>query len=188
MYKLIVSAIFLTISLSAFGDLPSIGVTQAQSYEVVERGVHELHGEKYISACAVSSARSKEKRAQTMVKAVLDVSNDAPERKVELFLAPHKDLCLEGRLIGTTYYSPDGQGWKAITSNRWTWYIMTTGVEVTPKQISDTLIYESRRDEFKTKYGVWNYSEKLDEFVKEKLGREPEYVTSGVWVDTYLVE
>ncbi len=188
MTKNIFAVFGLLFTYGALAASASIGTDKAQSYQVAAEETMRDGSDEYLYVCAATKAASKEERAQTMVKAILKVTKKVPDTKVILYLAPHGKLCQVGRLIGTAYYSPSGEGWKGIASGTWTWYLLTTGSKVTQQQIADTIIYEDNKAEFKQEYGDFDYSEKLDDFVTEKLGRKPKYVTSGMWVDTFLVE
>ncbi|WP_431688179.1 DUF4875 domain-containing protein [Hahella sp. NBU794] len=167
---------------------PSIGFSKAAAYDVVSQEKISEGDYDYIFSCVASKAIGKEERAHTMVKAIMDIQSASPDIKIALHLAPDRALCQEGRLIGASYYSPDGSGWKGVGRGSWTWNISTTGKKVTEQEISDTVLYEKSKPEFKKKFGDLYYSEKLDEYVKSQLGHEPKYVTTGLWVDTYHVE
>ncbi|WLQ14439.1 DUF4875 domain-containing protein [Hahella aquimaris] len=168
---------------------PSIGFSKAATYDVVSQEKISAGDYDYIFSCVTSRAVGKEERAHTMVKAIMDIQSASPPGiKIALHLAPDRSLCQEGRLIGVSYYSPDGSGWKRVGRGSWTWNISTTGKKVTEQEISDTVLYEKSKPEFKKKFGDLYYSEKLDEYVKSQLGHEPKYVTTGLWVDTYHVE
>lgn len=171
-------------------EAPTIGMEKAGEYAVasVEIFEEERRDEQYVFACVSSRVEGKESRAQTMVKAMMELAHDHPDHRILLFLAPHEGLCFEGRLTGTGYLSPQGNGWPAAAPGQWTWNLLTTDRKVSDRQVADTVIYESHKDEFRSRYGVYDYHDKLDDFVRSELGRKPEYVTSGLWVDTYYVE
>ena len=188
MTKYVITVLSLVLTFGVDATPPSIGSDKAQNYEIAtEDKINESNNE-HIFVCAATTAATKDERAQTMIKIVLDVANKSPDLKIALYLAPHVKLCQVGRLIGTAYYSPTGEGWKGAARGKWTWNILTTGSKVSEQEITDTIIYEDHKLEFKKKYGAIDYSEKLDEFVVNKLGRKPKYVTSGLWVDTFFVE
>ena len=171
-------------------DLPSIGVENAGEYVLASVDIpeDERQEEQYVFACIASRVEGKQARAQTMVKAMMELAHNHPDHRILLFLAPHEGLCFEGRLTGTGYLSPQGNGWPAAAPGQWTWNLLTTARKVSDRQVADTIMYESKKDEFRNRYGVYDYHDKLDDFVRSELGREPEYVTSGLWVDTYHVE
>ncbi|MGI9317409.1 MAG: DUF4875 domain-containing protein [bacterium] len=177
-------------SVTALAQEPSIGTSKAIVFEMVSSEKIWDSASEYLFACAASKAKTKEERAQTIVKAILALEEDFPAIKIALHLAAEKSLCQEGRLIGTGYYSPDGSGWKELlgVGGSWKWNILTTDVQVTEQQISDTVLYENKKPEFKKKYGVYDYSDKLDAYIENQLGRRPSYIASGLWVDTYFVE
>ncbi len=161
-----------------------IGSNLASEYIIVENDNNKDH----ISICAVSNAVGKKQRAQTMINIALEVEKQTPESLYVISLAPHKELCSIGRLIGTTYYSPSGSGWSQIKKGDWKWYILTTNAKVTKRQISDTVLYETNKKKFETEFGSLEYSKKLDVFIEKENGHKAKYVTSGMWVDDYYFE
>lgn len=177
------------LSASATADhMPRIGAQHAVAYEISELEIVESSDGDYVHVCAASTAASKDERAHTMVQVVMDLAADHQGRRIHLYLAPHTGLCQEGRLIGETYFSPTGEGWKGLSTKPWTWQILTTGFKVTVHQIEDTLIYERHKPRFKEEFGVMNYGEPLEAYVTDESGHSPHYVTSGLWVDRVHVE
>ena len=188
MFRVVGITILLLLSPFNIAKTPAIGTSKAMHYDLASKELVDGRGYNYIFACIVSQASNKEERAQTMVKAIIDIEKETPNKKIALYLAPDKRLCKEGRLTGTSYYSPDGSGWKGVAGGSWTWNILTTGVKITDQQISDTVLYESHISKFKKKYGIYDYSDKLDDYVTSQLGRKPTYINSGLWIDTYHFE
>lgn len=167
---------------------PRIGAYKAKPYSVAVKD-RVVDGElAYLFVCASSSAATKEERAHTLVKVTLDHAKDSPGERVHVFLAPHKELCQEGRITGMSFYNPEGDGWKGVKSGNWRWWILTTDYSVTKQEIADTLIYERNKEAFQQKYGVYDYAHKLNAHVRSLVGREPVYVKAGAWVDHYYQE
>jgi hypothetical protein len=167
---------------------PHPAVDQAVPYELVSQQTINAHGETYEQFCVASQAASKAQRAHTMVKAVLAAKQEHPDVNMILMLAPDKALCHLGRLTGMLYHVPSGTGWAGVYPGSWHWHILTTGRAVTEQQIVDTVLYERHVAEFKARFGELDYHPELDAFVRDQLGREPDYVTTGLWVDVYHTE
>lgn len=190
MYRPMIKTItaLLLVSNGVLASTPSIGLDKAKNYQIAKQKLNRDSHNTYQFVCAVSQAKSKRERAQTMIKVVSDLAKSIPDTKILVYLAPHAKLCQVGRLIGTAYYSPAGDGWQSVHPGNWTWNILTTASKVSPQKVSDTIIYETNKAKFKRQYGDMDYHAKLDQFVRKTLGRKPRYITSGMWVDTYLVE
>jgi len=167
---------------------PTIGMSKAVEYEISELENAKSADFEYVYVCASSPAKTKEERAHTMVKVIMDLEPKYENLRFQVYLAPHQDLCQEGRLIGETYYSPKGLGWKGLSAKKWTWQILTTDFKVTNHQIKDTLTYVNNKTRFETEFGVMDYGEKLDKYVEKKIGHSPHYVTSGLWIDGFHKE
>ncbi len=186
--KIVAVTLILFFAHSIGAELPSIGMDESEEYEISKLEKVKSADFDFIYICASSLAKTKKERAHTMVKVVMDSKAKYEGLRLQIDLAPHNDLCQLGRLIGQAYFSPKGLGWQGLSSRKWTWQILTTNFKVSDHEIKDTLIYETNKDRFKEEYGVMSFHEKLEEYVKQKIGHSPHYVTAGLWVDGFHKE
>jgi len=161
---------------------------QAAEYTIVESTLENNGHVSYKFICAVSNAVGKAQRAQTIINLGLDELDATNSKNMEIFLVPSKALCQESRAIGIGYFVPSGSGWKGLSSGEWTWLILTSNASITNQEVEDSELLEKLKPEFKKKYGMYEYSDKLDEFIKNKLGRDPVYAAPGMWNEVFLKE
>ncbi len=160
----------------------------AAEYRVTEKSIEDARGDQYLFICAVSSAVGMVQRAQTLVNLGLDHQNEltVDVDKMVLMLAPAETLCEESRVIAIGYFVPAGTGWTGISSGDWQWLVRTSHAKVSADEIEATQLYMSKKAEFIADFGMMDYPDKLDEFVAEQLGRDPKYVTAGMWNDDFV--
>ncbi len=160
----------------------------AAEYTVVEKSVEDASGDQYLYICAVSAAVGMVQRAQTLINIGLDHQNElsAAVNKMLLFLAPAEALCQETRVIAVGFFVLDGKGWSGVSSGEWQWLVRTSNAKVTAQEIEATEMYLANKADFINEFGGLNYSDKLDEFVTEQLGRAPKYASPGMWNEDFI--
>lgn len=158
----------------------------AAEYVIAEKSDQIVGEDGYVFICAVSKAIGQAQRAQTIVNVIYDTETWNGKKNVMVHLAPDAELCSEFDAIAIGFYIPSGNGWNIISNGKWMWLVRTSNIKVTAEEIEATKLRHAHKAEFKEKYGEFGYSEKLEEFIKNKLQRDPQYIKAGMWNDDFL--
>ncbi len=167
------------------------------NYKVVQIETAKEEAGTHVSACVISQAPTAESRKNTLIIATQNLHKEQKSDYYFITMANHESFCQhEERLTAIGMYSVNKTGWYGNnlytkTNQKYEWNVLTTDHTNTAAQIEYTLeylkVYAENKISFIEQYGVLNYYEPLREFVEKQISKEPEFVTSGMWVDNYFI-
>lgn len=132
----VILATVLLLGAPACGENQATAPTdQATVYELISSNETSFAARKRLSAMIVApTAVTHEQRAQTALKAAVDLQKEKRVDAVGVFLEISSSLAEKGYVLAIASYAPDGQGWGGKPFRHVTWEARATS-QVVPQNV-----------------------------------------------------
>lgn len=171
-------------SFAACGDTgPDFATDQAVEYEMVSIDDLSFLGRKRVSAVIVApTALTLEQRAQTALKAAVDLQKRTSADAVNVFLEISPGLAGLGFLLAKAQYAPDFRGWTGDRAYRnGSWEASATDEAIPETAIKIVELWGQHESKFQTIDdgfgGTMTDEPALNEYIAEIMDIDPEDVT-----------
>lgn len=152
-------------------NLPSL--EQAKPYQLIDSKDFSFAGRKRIEAVIVSSANSKDERAQTAMKAAIELQQKTDADVTAILLEMDKHSIRQGNALALANYAPDNGGLSG--DQNWTWEVEASDQPLAKLAINVITLWETSKNSFRKSDGLVD-EPKLKAAIAKQIGISIEQV------------
>lgn len=160
----------------------SIDLSKAKPYSIFHEGDFSFAGRKRMEWWVTSpEAKSFEERAQTAIKAAIDLQKKSNADMVSIWLEISPSIAGSGNQFAVARYAPDGAGISGVKKvDNWTWEVEATGDIPDQQSVTMAELWYHNRPSFLLKNGLTD-EPKLKAAIAKKLGIKADQVGLKLW-------
>ncbi len=142
-----------------------IDISKAKAYKIVGRGDFSFPGRERLEWFIVSDAKTKEERAQTVIKAAIELQEESGADVVNIMLEPDSDLVKLGYTLAIADFAPDKCGYSG--NKGWEWRVESSVDQFSEDDIIIARIWRNNKEKFRSADGGVD-EEKLKQFISDQ--------------------
>ncbi len=150
-------------------------ISKAKPYSIIGKDDISTPSRKRISVHIITKENNLtfEEKAQTVMKAAMNIQQDTEAKIVTVFLEISKESSGEGRILASAKYSPDNGGYSG--DQGFTWEVRSSRKNPTAVQIKCLELWIKNRKDFQKDDGMTD-EPRLVDYIADKLNISPEKV------------
>lgn len=148
-------------------------LSQAKPYVIIKKDDFSFAGrDRYEWSITAPRANSFEERAQTAMKAAMDLHKQRNCHVANILLEISEKLKGKGFPLAMVDYAPDGYGYTGKTGNdRWIWRVEASGDALDPQKIKFREVWNNNKEQFRNPDGAIDEG-RLGSYVAKKINIE----------------
>ena len=160
----------------------SIDLSKAKPYSIFHEGDFSFPGRKRMEWWVISpEAKSFEERAQTAIKAAIDLQKKSNADMVSIWLEINPILAGTSNQFAVVRYAPDGAGFSGIKKvDNWIWEVEATGDIPDQQAVTMAELWYQNRPSFLLSNGLTD-EPKLKAAIAKKLKIKTDQVGLKLW-------
>jgi|GEM_PF-2001890 len=164
----------------------NVDLSQAKTYTVIGKDDFSFSTRSRLSWFITSPANTAEERAQTAMKAAMDLQSITGADLASAWIEIEPALAKQGNALAIAYYAPDNGGFSG--DQNWTWQVNASNDQVTDLQILIAKSWEQNKEKFRGQDGMID-EENLTTMLSDAIGVPPSEI-HPLWISRseYKVE